>query len=305
MALRSQKSMDTPLNEGVGAVPSRAFVALAPLRTPKVRFPAMKRSTAVVLIVALTCSFAGVPLWAQTNALTRTSGARKPNSSPLAETIRTLFGVRVFKQVAISPDGKKVAWVEALAGRGGQTSDDSAIYVADATGARAPRRITAGTGTSAHAESSVAWSPNSTYLAFTSDAAKRGQSQLYVTNAAGGPARKLTAIKGLLASPAWSPNGRTIAALVTRNVTRATGPLAAGTPQTGVIAEAITEQRLALVDVLSGALREISPDDMYVYEYDWSPDGQRFVTTAAHGSGDDHRYLAELYPIHATTGVAQ
>src|SRR5207244_2621240 len=95
------------------------------------------------------------------------------------------------------------------------------------------------------------------------------------------------------------------AALFTRNVTRATGPLAAGTPQTGVIAEAITEQRLALVDVVSETLREISPDDMYVYEYDWSPDGQRFVTTAAHGSGGDNWYIAELYTIDVTTGVVK
>src|SRR5438093_4011626 len=36
----------------------------------------MKSSTAVVLTVTLTCSFVGEPLCAQTNALTRTSGAR-------------------------------------------------------------------------------------------------------------------------------------------------------------------------------------------------------------------------------------
>ena len=49
----------------------------------------------------------------------------------------------------------------------------------------------------------------------------------------------------------------------------------AATAQTGEIKEAVTEQRLALVDVASGTLRQISPADMYVYEYDWSPDGRR------------------------------
>jgi dipeptidyl aminopeptidase/acylaminoacyl peptidase len=41
---------------------------------------------------------------------------------------------------------------------------------------------------------------------------------------------------------------------------------------------------------------------MYVYEYDWSPDGKRFVTTAAHGNGDDNWYIAQLYTIDAAGG---
>ena len=72
--------------------------------------------------------------------------------------------------------------------------------------------------------------------------------------------------------------------------------------QTGEIKEAVTEQRLALVDVASGRLRQISPADMYVYEYDWSPDGRRFVVTAAHGNGDANWYIAQLYTIDAASG---
>jgi dipeptidyl aminopeptidase/acylaminoacyl peptidase len=69
-----------------------------------------------------------------------------------------------------------------------------------------------------------------------------------------------------------------------------------------VIKEAVTEQRLTLVDVATGKLRQISPADMYVYEYDWSSDGKRFVTTAAHGNGDNNWYIAQIYTIPAAGG---
>ena len=69
-----------------------------------------------------------------------------------------------------------------------------------------------------------------------------------------------------------------------------------------MIKEAVTEQRLALVDASGGKLHQISPADMYVYEYAWSPDGKSFVTTAAHGNGDDNWYIAQIYTVPATGG---
>ena len=219
--------------------------------------------------------------------------AQKKNSlqAPLDETLRTLFSATGFGGVVVSPDGRQVAWVE-----------NSSIYVADTHARATARRITAGNGTAAHDESSVAWSPDSKRLAFLSDASKSGQQQLYVANAAGGPARKLTQVKGFLAAPGWSPDGKTIALLFTENAERAAGPLVAEVAQTGVIKESATEQRLALVDVATANLRQISPPDMYVYEYDWSPDGKRFVTTAAHGNGDNNWYIAQIYTLEAAGG---
>jgi dipeptidyl aminopeptidase/acylaminoacyl peptidase len=42
---------------------------------------------------------------------------------------------------------------------------------------------------------------------------------------------------------------------------------------------------------------------MYVYEYDWSPDGKSWAATAAHGSGDNNWWIAHLYTIDASTGA--
>jgi dipeptidyl aminopeptidase/acylaminoacyl peptidase len=214
----------------------------------------------------------------------------KAGSSAMDGAIATLSAAKTFDQAAISPDAKQVAWVEV-------TKGGSAIFISAASGG-APRRITAG----GKSESAVAWSPDSKQLAFLSDAAKTGQPQLYVASASGGSPRKLTSGKGFLASPGFSPDGKTLAFLFTENAERAAGPLVAEKAQTGVIKEAVTEQRLALVDATGGKLREISPADMYVYEYAWSPDGKSFVTTAAHGNGDNNWYVAQIYTIPAAGG---
>jgi dipeptidyl aminopeptidase/acylaminoacyl peptidase len=222
-------------------------------------------------------------------------------ATPVDEVMNTLFATRRFEQTAISPDGKKIAWVETLVGKDGAPDGNTAIYVADRETTAAPKRISAAAPNVARAEGSLDWSPDSKQIAFLSDAVKPGQLQLYVVSAAGGPAKKLTNAKGLLTTPRWSPDAKTIAVLFTENATRAAGPLEAETPETGEIQDAFFEQRLALVDLASGEFRQISPADVYVYEYDWSPDSARFAVIAAHGNGDSNWYIAQLYTLD--TGV--
>jgi len=217
-------------------------------------------------------------------------------ATPVDELMNTLFTTRRFKQTAISPDGKKIAWVETLVGKDGAPDGNTAIYITDRDTSAVPKRISAALNL-ARAEGSLDWSPDSKLLAFLSDAVKPGQLQLYVISASGGPAKKITNVKGLLATPRWSPDGKTIAVLFTENATRAAGPLVAETPETGEIKDAFFEQRLALVDVTSGEFRQISPADMYVYEYDCSPDGAHFAVIAAHGNGDNNWYIAQLYTL--------
>jgi dipeptidyl aminopeptidase/acylaminoacyl peptidase len=253
-------------------------------------------------------------------------GGTLPAASRTGAVIDLLSATRTFDQVAISPDGSRVAWVEILHGQGG-AADDRAIFVAPvpasasaaapsapsapaapgspapAAGQPAPRRLTAAPGRRVHEEQAVAWSPDGKRIAFLSDAEKPGQLQLYVAAAAGGAARRLTRVEGFLASPAWSPDGKTIALLFTEHAVRKPGPVEAESRETGEIVEAVTEQRLALVDAAAGSLRQISPPDMYVYEYDWAPDGRRLAAIAAHGSGDDNWYVANLYLLDAAGGA--
>jgi dipeptidyl aminopeptidase/acylaminoacyl peptidase len=149
----------------------------------------------------------------------------------------------------------------------------------------------------------VAWSADSKQLVFLSDAASRGQLQVFTVGAEGGKPRQLTHLKGYLSGPAWAPNGKSIALLFTENATRAAGPLVAETPDQGVVSEDLHEQRLTLVDAASSRVHQISPKDLYAYEFGWAPDGKQLVATAAHGSGDDNWYIASLVAFDADTGV--
>jgi len=214
----------------------------------------------------------------------------------LDEALDALSLVRSFKQVAIAPDAKKVAWVESLKG------GSSAIYVTTLGSSEPPLRISAGDGTAEYAEHDVAWSPDSDQLAFLSDKEASEQLQLHVSDLTRHPARQLTHLTGFLAAPTWSPDGKVLALLFTENAPRAAGPLEPMTPPSGLIEQHIYEQRLTTVDALSGEVRQVSPPDLYVYEYAWSPDGTQFVATAAHGAGDANWWVSQLCTIAKATG---
>jgi len=98
------------------------------------------------------------------------------HKSSIDEALDSLYAVRNFRQVAISPDGKEVAWVESLAG------GNSAIYVATPGSREQPRRVSAGDNSAEYAEHDIAWSPDSRKLAFLSDKEGSEQLQVYVSD---------------------------------------------------------------------------------------------------------------------------
>jgi Tol biopolymer transport system component len=148
----------------------------------------------------------------------------------------------------------------------------------------------------------VSWSPDGKRLAFLSDAEKSDQSQLYIADVEGGRARRVTNLTGALADPSWSLDGTALAILFTEKAQRAPGPLEAIPAETGVISHQIYNQRLTTIDAASGKVRQVSPADLYIHEYGWSPDGKTFVATAAPGPGDDNWYIAQLYTIGIESG---
>jgi dipeptidyl aminopeptidase/acylaminoacyl peptidase len=75
------------------------------------------------------------------------------------------------------------------------------------------------------------------------------------------------------------------------------------TPLSGVIDDKVYEQRLATIDLATNTLAQVTPADVYIYEYDWTPDGQGWVATAAHGAGDANWYIAKLYAINSQSGA--
>ena len=217
------------------------------------------------------------------------------------EVLWTLGSARSFYEAALSRDGGSIAWVESQS-RDGRRG--TSIFVASVNQPSQARRISAAGGDLAY-EDQVVWSPDAKQVAFLSDTAKSGQQQLYIADIDSGKSRKLTNLTGFVSRPAWSPDGKSIAFLFIENSTRAAGPLQPMTPPSGVIEEKIEEQRINVVDLARDQIRASSPADMYIYEYDWKPDGSGFVATAAHGDGDSNWWVAELYAISLAEGHAQ
>lgn len=194
----------------------------------------------------------------------------------LDTAIDHLFAVKRFKEVAISPDGARVAWVAEAA-----DPTKTEVYVAPNT------RLGEGHG--------IVWSPDSAQIAYISEG------QVYVAHANGKP-RKLTNLSGYVSDLRWSPDGRRIALLYTAGGGSFAGPLEATPARTGLIDEQIQNARITTLDVGSGKFREVSPADLNIYEFDWSPDGSRFVATAAPGPGDNNWWTAQLYIVEGASG---
>ena len=149
----------------------------------------------------------------------------------------------------------------------------------------------------------ASWSNDSKQLVFIADLPDEVPSaQVWTVSADGGSPTKRAELKGNVDAASFSPDGSKIALLFIEGMPRAAGPLQPMTPLSGVVGDKIYEQRLATIDLGTNSLTQLTPADVYVYEYDWTPDGKGWVASAAHGSGDANWYVARLYRIDSPSG---
>src|SRR5207253_1410558 len=178
--------------------------------------------------------------------------AAKERRPSLESVLATLQSVQEYDGTAISPDGKRVAWVRKLKNANGALKLAAVEVAAVSAPAEKPRRVTGARDGRDRDEKWPAWSPDSKLLAFRSDAAKPGQAQVWVAPVDGGAPRQLTHVTGQISDLRWSPDGRSIAFLFVEGSAQETGALTAYKPDAGVVLETIEEQRIAVVDVASG-----------------------------------------------------
>jgi dipeptidyl aminopeptidase/acylaminoacyl peptidase len=203
----------------------------------------------------------------------------------------------LYGDVALSPDGTRVAWVQSNA-----ASTSKQTYVRETSG-NAPAILIKIPIGGERTDLDPAWAPGSKTLAVFSGAGQGAQRQLWSVKADGSDPKKLTNLNGYAARPRWSHDGEQIAFLYIEGAGGG-GPLMAAPTTTGMIETAIHNQRIAVLDVASGQLRQISPENLHVYDYDWSPDDKIFVATAAPGPGDNNWWIAQIYTIGIANGNA-
>ena len=225
--------------------------------------------------------------------------------APAISSILDAFdSVHPFGELALSPDGKKLVYGNVVTGkRGGADVDASALWIVNAKDGSGAVRLTACPGSICD-EHGAAWTPDGKHIAFVTTDDKE-QTQIAVSDAAGRTVKTITTARGPLDTPRWSPDGRRIAFLYSEGAPRTPGPLNPLARDSGVLSATIYEQRLAIVPMAGGELKLLGPVDLNIYEYDWAPDGRSFAVTAAHGSGDDNWWIAELDVLDASSGAAR
>jgi dipeptidyl aminopeptidase/acylaminoacyl peptidase len=199
--------------------------------------------------------------------------------------------------IALSPDGKHVAWVQSTA-----ASTLKQTYVRE-TSENAPAILIKISINGDRTDFNPAWASDSKTLAVFSGAGEGAQRQLWSVKADGSDPKKLTNLNGYTARPRWSHDGKQIAFLYIEGAGGG-GPLMAAPTTTGVVDTAIHNQRITVLDVPSGQLRQVSPENLHIYDFDWSPDDKTFVATAAPGPGDNNWWIAQVYTIDIAKGSA-
>lgn len=205
----------------------------------------------------------------------------------VAAVFDSLPAIQKIDQVAISPDGLEVAYI--LEGE---------LFVVSVAGGT-PQPI----APDQKKIREFTWSVDSHHLAWIIDLpGNKPAAQLWTANADGSGLKESASLNGFAQTPRYSPDGSKLALLFIEGIPRIAGPLQPMTPLTGVVDEKIFEQRLAVIDLATQRLTQVTPPDVYIYEYDWSPDSKSWAAIAAHGSGDNNWWIARLYSIEADTG---
>ncbi len=202
---------------------------------------------------------------------------------------------REYKAVALSGNGERIVALESAGGPGEQKSHAVVVVRDAATG-----RILHQYDPCSHCSyDRPGWSPDGRSVAFIGS--EPGSAALYV--ATGSRARPLATVKGVANSARWSPDGSQVALLATVGASKETGATAAGARLVGEIGSRDDAQRIATVAVAGGRLKLLSPEDTFIYEYDWTPDGKGFVATGAKGNGDNNWWVAKLAHVDAASGA--
>ena len=203
--------------------------------------------------------------------------------SPIGSLLDQLRSTQRIGDVALTPDGGTLAME--LAGN---------LTIAPVAEPGKGRILPLCPSGAAHV-SALSWSPSGDRLAILADCDGATQLLLAKLHTDAKP-KVLATLHGFAKDLAWAPDGQSLGLLYVEGATRPSGALAAEKPRTGVIGvEGLEVQRLVSIDARSGKLNELSPPDLHVFEFDFSPDSSKVAYIAAAPPGENNWWIARLY----------
>ena len=193
-----------------------------------------------------------------------------------------------FETVAIAPDGHHIASIETQ-DDGSDSDTPASLMIRNMKGGAVAVPLPCTAGPNCKVDSPT-WSTNGR-LAFLVSRPEEGVAEIDTVDAEGSAVRRVLSFNGTLHRLRYGPGNR-LAVLATAHAHKKVGRVQAGVPLVGDIGSEADEQRIAEVD--GAALNFVTPADLYVYEFDFLPNGG-FVGTAAPGDGDSQWWVAKLY----------
>jgi dipeptidyl aminopeptidase/acylaminoacyl peptidase len=142
--------------------------------------------------------------------------------------------------------------------------------------------------------------------ASANDCRKLPKKQIWLIPLRGGEARPLTAISGGVSSFKWSPDGKMLAFIRQDQPTKQTIEKKRHGDDQIEVNEHYLFSRLWVYDLAAREARLITKANMNIDDFDWSPDGTRFVIRESPTTNyNDHWYISDIDIIHAATGAIE
>lgn len=205
-------------------------------------------------------------------------------------TLDAYFSIRLPADPRLSPDGQRIAFI-LNEWAPDQPKARGRLWSVETSGGD-PAPFVAG----GKEDSCPRWSPDGAILAYASkrDESDHDKLQLYLVSRDGGEPRRVCLVPNGVSDLDWSPDGSRIAFLSPEGPEPATDPK---------VNEATRHRRLWTVHPNSDIPEPVTPPDVTIWRYAWSPDSRSFAVWYSAGPYEGDWYGGQFGVVPASGGA--